>query len=211
MKNLAKIARNLPRAPVIAAERLRVWLMMAHYRQIATLGSGARVLTDGRLFNPACGRERIIVGARSVIRGELFSAPQGGGIRLGHDCFVGHGTYIWAYDAAGITIGDRVLISHGVNIHDSNSHSLDAELRAAHFQAIARNGHPQFVPDISTAPITIESDAWICYGSSIAKGVTVGEGAIVSRHSVVLRDVEPWTVVAGFPAAKVTNVRRSTR
>ena len=31
-------------------------------------------------------------------------------------------------------------------------------------------------------------------------GVVVGEGAVVGAASVVVRDVEPWSVVAGNPA-----------
>ena len=34
----------------------------------------------------------------------------------------------------------------------------------------------------------------------ILPGVTVGDGAIVAAGSVVTKDVEPWTIVAGVPA-----------
>ena len=33
----------------------------------------------------------------------------------------------------------------------------------------------------------------------ILPGVTIGDGAIVAAHSVVARDVEPYTVVGGNP------------
>jgi acetyltransferase-like isoleucine patch superfamily enzyme len=34
----------------------------------------------------------------------------------------------------------------------------------------------------------------------ILPGVTIGEGAVVAAGSVVVKDVEPWTVVGGNPA-----------
>ena len=34
-------------------------------------------------------------------------------------------------------------------------------------------------------------------------GVTIGDGAIIGSRSVVTRDVEPYTIVAGVPAKPV--------
>ena len=61
-------------------------------------------------------------------------------------------------------------------------------------------GQPQTKGNIMTKPIIIEDYAWISYGCSILKGVTIGKGAIVGACSVVTKDVPPWTVVAGNPA-----------
>lgn len=48
--------------------------------------------------------------------------------------------------------------------------------------------------------ITIGDQVWICAGAFIGPGVTVGDGAVVGARAVVVKDVEPWTVVAGNPA-----------
>jgi UDP-perosamine 4-acetyltransferase len=42
--------------------------------------------------------------------------------------------------------------------------------------------------------------AHIGAGAVVIQGVTLGEGALVGAGAVELRDVEPWTVVAGNPA-----------
>lgn len=47
---------------------------------------------------------------------------------------------------------------------------------------------------------TIGNDVWIGHGALIKAGVTIGDGAIVAGHSVVVRDVPPYAVVAGNPA-----------
>lgn len=47
---------------------------------------------------------------------------------------------------------------------------------------------------------TIGNDVWIGHGAYIAAGVTIGDGAIVAGHAVVVKDVPPYAVVAGNPA-----------
>lgn len=151
----------------------------------------------GAVLNPRGNRDLVIIGANSVIRGELFVLAHSGSIRLGEWCFVGENSRIWS--AASIVIGDRVLISHDVNIHDTDSHPEGREARHAHFVAIARTGHPAHV-EMQSSPISIGDDAWIGFGVTILKGVSIGAGAIVAAQSVVTRDVAPLTVVAGNPA-----------
>lgn len=52
----------------------------------------------------------------------------------------------------------------------------------------------------SATPVIIEDDAMIGANAVILEGVRVGKGAVVAAGSVVTRDVEPYTVVAGSPA-----------
>ena len=51
--------------------------------------------------------------------------------------------------------------------------------------------------------ISVGDRVWICYRAVILPGVTIGEGAVVGAGSVVSRDVEPYSIVAGVPARKV--------
>lgn len=48
--------------------------------------------------------------------------------------------------------------------------------------------------------VVIGNDVWIGEGCFINGGVTIGNGAIVGAHSVITKDVEPYSVVAGAPA-----------
>lgn len=50
-----------------------------------------------------------------------------------------------------------------------------------------------------TAPIIIESQAWVAADTFIGPGVTIGEGAVIGARAAVFKDVEPWTVVGGNP------------
>ena len=49
------------------------------------------------------------------------------------------------------------------------------------------------------APV-IGNDVWIGMNSIIMRGVTIGNGAIIAAGSVVTKDIEPYSVVAGVPA-----------
>jgi galactoside O-acetyltransferase len=61
---------------------------------------------------------------------------------------------------------------------------------------------------VKSSPVTIEDKVWIGFDAVILKGVRIGEGAIVGARSVVTRDVEPYTVVAGNPAIVVHHIER---
>ncbi len=149
------------------------------------------------MLNLSGGSDRIQIGERSVVRGELFTFAHGGEIRIGDWCYVGEGTRIWS--AGRIVIGNRVLIAHQVNIFDSLTHPIDAKLRHQHFRAIVEHGHPRRI-DLDERPVCIGDDVWIGAGSTILRGVRVGDGAIVGAGSVVTHEVPAWSVVAGNPA-----------
>lgn len=46
----------------------------------------------------------------------------------------------------------------------------------------------------------IGHDVWCGTGAFIKQGVHIGNGAIIGAHSVVLKDVEPYSIVVGTPA-----------
>lgn len=49
------------------------------------------------------------------------------------------------------------------------------------------------------API-IGHDVWIGINSIVMRGVTIGDGAVVAANSVVTKNVDPYSIVAGTPA-----------
>lgn len=57
------------------------------------------------------------------------------------------------------------------------------------------------VPDIG-------DEVYISTGAKILGNVKIGTGAIIGANSVVLRDIEPFTVVAGSPAKKIAQITK---
>lgn len=51
--------------------------------------------------------------------------------------------------------------------------------------------------------IVVGNDVWIGYEAVIMAGVRIGDGAIVASRAVVPRDVPPYAIVGGVPAAVI--------
>lgn len=160
---------------------------------LAVLAPSAQLSPESSIENFAGSSDRISVGEHSYIRGRLLTWGHGGAIKIGEWSYVGLNTEIWSMDD--ITIGNRVLISHGVNIHDGTAHSLDAVERHAHFKHILEKGHYiNSPPGVNSAPIIIEDDVWINFGVSILKGVRIGKGSVIAAGSIVAEDVPPGVI-----------------
>lgn len=52
----------------------------------------------------------------------------------------------------------------------------------------------------SKGPVTIGNDVFIAFEALITSGVTIGDGAVVASRAVVIKDVEPYSIVGGNPA-----------
>jgi len=86
------------------------------------------------------------------------------------------------YNLGQVTIGERVTISHRAHLCAGTHDYTRADL-------------PLLKPSI-----TIGDEAWICADAFVGPGVSVGQGAIVGARAVVIKNLEPWTIVAGNPA-----------
>jgi maltose O-acetyltransferase len=151
----------------------------------------------------------ISVGSFTHVCGQLLTLHNGGKIRIGEWCYVGEGTHIWSRSS--VTIGNRVLISHLVDIHDTDGHPIEWQERRLDTKARLTNQMQNLSRQTVALPVTIEDDAWVCFKATILKGVHVGKGAIIAAGSVVTEDVPPWTVVAGNPARVVRALTEEER
>ena len=183
------------------ARRAGLALRGLQYRLSARVAPGARFEWGGEITNILGDRDAIRIGSNTVIAGQLLTFGHGGHIDVGQWCFVGPGSRIWS--AESISIGDRVLISHGVNIHDNDAHPQDAAERHAQYTEIVTRGHPRTGGNVRSASVVIGDDAWLGFNSIVLKGVTIGPRAIVAAGSVVTEDVPAGCVVAGNPARVV--------
>jgi acetyltransferase-like isoleucine patch superfamily enzyme len=163
-------------------------------------GEGSRILVSGRIVN-AGNTQNVALGKWTWLAGELLVYPHGGRIEIGDHCYVGEGTRIWSLSH--VRLGNRVFLSHGVNVHDNDAHSLSAAERHRHFRELVQTGMGSFVENIAVSKVEICDDVWIGFNATILKGVRIGEGAVVGACSTVTRDVAPYTVVAGNPAIPV--------
>jgi acetyltransferase-like isoleucine patch superfamily enzyme len=183
---------------------LKCYFNNLHYRSIATIHLKARLFPSSKIINLQQTSSAINVDAKTCILGDLLVFAHSGSIEIGESCYVGENARIWS--ASKIKIGNRVLISHGVNIHDTDGHPLDKESRHEHFRQIVTVGHPIDNLDIPSSAIYISDDVWIGFNATILKGVTIGKGSIVGASSVVTHNVPDNTIVAGNPARYIRKV-----
>jgi putative colanic acid biosynthesis acetyltransferase WcaF len=127
-------------------------------------------------------------------------------------CFgarVGRGVHV--YPSARVVIpwnleiGDHASLGEDVLVYDLGPVRIGARATVSHRAHLCAGTHDYRDPalPLRRLPITIGADAWICAQSFVGPGVEVGEGAVVAAGAVAMRAVEPWTVVAGNPAAFV--------
>ena len=104
-----------------------------------------------------------------------------------------------------IEIGNYVSIAENVSFLLSGGHFVDT-FTIFPFKAICFSKENE---TLCKGPIKVCDDVWIGYGATILSGVTIGQGAIIAAGSVVVKDVEPYSVVGGNPA-KLIKYRYST-
>lgn len=140
-------------------------------------------------------KNKIRIGNNTIVKAELLVFAHGGEIEIGEYCYIGSKTIIWSSQK--ISIGNRVLIAHNVNIHDNISHSLDSTERHIEYQSILTNGERS--DTIKSGEIFIDDDVWIGFNSTVLKGVRIGKGAVIGANTVVTKDVLPYSIVVGNP------------
>lgn len=52
-------------------------------------------------------------------------------------------------------------------------------------------------------PIIIEDYVWIGPGATVLHSVKIGKGSVIAAGSIITKDVEPFSVMAGVPAKKI--------
>ncbi len=102
-----------------------------------------------------------------------------------------------------IYLGERNVINFGCLL-DGRSYQIitGSDVSIGPQATILTLGHEPQSPEFADrgGDVIIGDRVWIAYRAIILPGVTIGEGAVVGAGSVVTKDVESYTIVAGNPA-----------
>lgn len=106
-----------------------------------------------------------------------------------------------------VKIGKHVIIMNGCLMMAAGGITIDDEAQvAANVQLISNNHDLENRMIITCKPVHICRRAWIGAGATILPGITIGENSVVGAGSVVTKDVEPNTIVAGNPARVIRKI-----
>jgi putative colanic acid biosynthesis acetyltransferase WcaF len=110
-----------------------------------------------------------------------------------------------------LVVGDHVWIGDDVGILSLAQVTIESSVCVARRSFLCTGSHDMRREDfkLKVAPILIRTGSWIAIGSLILPGVTIGESAVVSAGSVVLKDVPPNCLVRGNPATVVYEIFRA--
>lgn len=125
---------------------------------------------------------------------KLFGATIGRGVRIYPSCKI---VMPWNLD-----IGDGATIGEGVILYSLGRISIGEQTVISQYSHICAGTHDIEDPffRLVKANVEIQSFCWICADAFIGPDVAVGEGSVVAARSVVVRDVDDWSVIGGNPA-----------
>lgn len=146
----------------------------------------------------------LLIRKRNIKFGKTSTFGRGTVLYAPNQMVIGENVYIGKYCSleTDIEIGNDVLLGNNVGLIGKYDHDFSCIGKSIKDSPWIGDSDYQFKG--KGLKIVVENDVWIGYGSIIVSGVRIGCGAIVAAGSVVLKDVEPYTIVAGNPARVVS-------
>lgn len=134
----------------------------------------------------------IRIGSNTAIDSFVKIKPAGGigDLTIGDNCQINSGCVI--YTGNGIEIGDGVLIAANTTLAPTNHEYSSRD------KPIFRQGHMK-----SKGGISIGCDVWIGANCVILDGAKIGRGTIIAAGSVVLGEIDEYSVYGGAPAKMI--------
>lgn len=144
----------------------------------------------GVLFRPS---PRIFYGWRRMLL-RLFGAA------VGRNARISPSVRIWA--PWNLSIGNEVSISHDVDCYCVDRLSIGDNATVSQYAMLCTASHDVSDPRMGLicAPVSLESQSWVCAGAFVGPGVTVGVGAVIGAKAVQMKSVAAWTIHGGNPA-----------
>jgi acetyltransferase-like isoleucine patch superfamily enzyme len=136
-------------------------------------------------------RNIALMGSSALWQSRLMVAFKGNDnlFFIGDRCAVNDAHATLTCDGCCIVIGDNCMLSSGVTIRTHDEHGI-VDMRTGEWLNPPKN-------------VIVEPHVWIGSGATVRMGTKIGFGSIVGERSVVTRDVERYTAVAGVPARMI--------
>jgi virginiamycin A acetyltransferase len=87
-------------------------------------------------------------------------------------------------------------------IMNGANHSLDG-FSTYPFKIFGKSWENALLQSVNKGDTIVGNDVWIGNSAVFMPGVKIGDGAIIASHSIVTKDVDPYTIVGGNPAREI--------
>jgi acetyltransferase-like isoleucine patch superfamily enzyme len=151
-----------------------------------------------------CGREIKIYPTAKLVKPEVISIGDysmiddftflygGKGIKIGR--YVHIASFVSIIGGGKLVVGDYANVAHGSRILTGTDSYHGGKRMSTALPPEQRN--------VIIGKVEIGKDAFIGTNVVIHPNVTIGEGAIIGSNSLVLKDIEPWSINFGSPCQK---------
>jgi len=153
-------------------------------RNFKKIGKGVVIYDNAKIIKPE------VIEIDDNVKIDDFTFIYGGkGIYIGRYVHIASfvsvigGGELYIGDYAAIAAGARIIT--GTNVYEGGYHMSAAA--------------PRDQQNVKLSFVKISKDGFIGTNAVIHPGVTIGEGAIIGSNSLVLNDIEPWTINVGSP------------
>jgi acetyltransferase-like isoleucine patch superfamily enzyme len=207
MVNVVEILQNQRKAAF--SEKVKTILLKWKYKSKFKSNGVVRVL--GKLpVLKLPGVSKIVLGSKVVLNSDFKKSNTAltyrctlvcgfnGVIEIGDNTML-NGVSITAYQK--VLIGRNCQISSSTLIADTDFHPLSSKAREKQLL-----GYKIDHDEVKTQEVIIGNNVWIGWGSTILKGVRIGDNSVIAAGSVVLSDIPSNVLAAGNPAVVKKNL-----
>jgi len=161
----------------------------------AKIGKNTYVSFSSRIV----ARNKIVIGNDCVIKSRVKMKADN--ITIGHNCIISEECYITGDDS--FFLGNNSYIGKKVRIDISKSVLIGEDVGVGEKSAIWTHGY--FPPadegyPITYAPVSIGNGTWVSTNIIILPGIKIGKNVIIGAGSVVTKNVDDSSLIAGNPA-----------
>jgi len=166
----------------------------------ASIGKNTYISFSSRIV----GTKSLSIGNDCIIKSNVKIKCQD--IVIGENCIISENCYITGDKK--FEIGNKTFIGKKVRINVSMNVLIGEDVGVGENSVIWTHGY--FPPadegyPISYAPVEIKDGAWVSTNIIILPGVTIGKGVIIGAGSVVTKNVDDDSLIAGNPAKFIKN------
>ena len=141
---------------------------------------------------------------------------KGLGVKMGKNVTIHFRTEIRCPER--LTLGDGTIIGDNAILDARRGLAMGRNVNLSSNVSIYTLQHDHRDPNFDCPPedrvkfsVEIDDRAWLGSNVVVLPGVHIGEGAVCCAGCVVTKDVEPYAVVAGIPAKKVSERPRNLK